>query len=185
MAEAVYVQGLRETVYAEDVFESPGEGGGRHGEARPPSTEQVAVIRELPVLALLRLVLAVPVPELSFHLLSGVGHILVDAAPGHGVRHGDGFGLGDLLAVSAVAVADGDFIFAFRLFDTCHLSSSFMENFFGILNTELLYLQDFDPLDQFRTELVKYLDYCNNRRIELRLNGLTPVKHRSQAIFVA
>ena len=65
------------------------------------------------------------------------------------------------------------------------LDNAVMENFFGILKTELLYLQDFDSLDQFRAELVKYLDYYNNCRIKLKLNGLTPVKHRSQAILVA
>ena len=65
------------------------------------------------------------------------------------------------------------------------LDNAVMENFFGILKTELLYLQDFDSLDQFRAELVKYLDYYNNRRIKLKLNGLTPAKHRSQAISVA
>lgn len=42
-----------------------------------------------------------------------------------------------------------------------------MENFFGLLKTELLYLQDFDSLVQFRTELEEYLDYYNNRRIKL------------------
>ena len=65
------------------------------------------------------------------------------------------------------------------------LDNAVMENFFGILKTELLYLQDFDSLDQFRAELEEYLDYYNNRRIKLKLNGLTPVKHRSQAFLVA
>ena len=65
------------------------------------------------------------------------------------------------------------------------LDNAVMENFFGILKTELLYLQDFDSLAQFRTELEEYLDYYNNRRIKLKLNGLTPAQHRSQAILVA
>ncbi|HBL83389.1 MAG TPA: hypothetical protein DDZ99_00545 [Clostridiales bacterium] len=30
-----------------------------------------------------------------------------------------------------------------------------------------------------------YLDYYNNRRIKLKLNGLTPANHRSQAISIA
>ena len=65
------------------------------------------------------------------------------------------------------------------------LDSAVMENFFGLLKTELLYLQNFDSLVQFRTELDEYLDYYNNRRIKPKLNGLTPVEHRSQAISVA
>lgn len=63
--------------------------------------------------------------------------------------------------------------------------NAIIENFFGLLKTELLYLQDFDSLAQFRTELEEYLDYCNNRRLNLKLNGLTPAKHRSQAILAA
>lgn len=65
------------------------------------------------------------------------------------------------------------------------LDNAVMENFFGLLKTELLYLQDFDSLVQFRTELEEYLDYYNNRRIKLKLNGLTPAQHRSQAILAA
>ena len=65
------------------------------------------------------------------------------------------------------------------------LDNAVMENFFGLLKTELLYLQDFDSLAQFRTELEEYLDYYNNRRIKLKLNGLTPAQHRSQAIVAA
>ena len=65
------------------------------------------------------------------------------------------------------------------------LDNAVMENFFGLLKSELLYLQEFDSLAQFRTELEDYLDYYNNRRIKHKLNGLTPAQHRSQAIFVA
>ena len=64
------------------------------------------------------------------------------------------------------------------------LDNAVMENFFGILKSELLYLH-FDSLAQFRTELEEYLDYYNNRRIKLKLNGLTPAQHRSQAILIA
>lgn len=65
------------------------------------------------------------------------------------------------------------------------LDNAVIENFFGLLKSELLYLQEFDSLDQFRTELGDYLDYYNNRRIKLKLNGLTPAMHRSQAISAA
>ncbi len=65
------------------------------------------------------------------------------------------------------------------------LDNAVMENFFGLLKSELLYLQNFDSLAQFRTELEEYLDYYNNRRIKLKLNGLTPAQHRSQAIVAA
>lgn len=65
------------------------------------------------------------------------------------------------------------------------LDNAVIENFFGLLKSELLYLQEFDSLDQFCVELEDYLDYYNNRRIKLNLNGLTPALHRSQAVLVA
>lgn len=65
------------------------------------------------------------------------------------------------------------------------LDNAVMENFFGLLKSELLYLQNFDSLEQFRTELVEYLDYYNNCRIKAKLKGLTPAQHRRQALSVA
>lgn len=64
------------------------------------------------------------------------------------------------------------------------LDNAVMENFFGLLKTELLYLQDFDSLEHFKAELIDYL-YYNNRRIKLKLKGLTPAQHRYQTLQVA
>ena len=55
----------------------------------------------------------------------------------------------------------------------------------GLLKSELLYLQNFDSLDHFKDELIDYLDYYNNRRIKLKLKGLTPAQHRYQTLQVA
>lgn len=60
-----------------------------------------------------------------------------------------------------------------------------MENSFGLLKTKLLYIQDFDSLEHFRTELVESLCYHNNRRIKARLKGPTPAQHRRQTLHVA
>ena len=60
-----------------------------------------------------------------------------------------------------------------------------MENFFGHLKSELLYLQEFDSLDHFKQELIDYIDYYNNRRIKARLKGLPPALHRQQALSAA
>ena len=65
------------------------------------------------------------------------------------------------------------------------LDNAVIENFFGILKSELLYLQEFDSIEQFKAELEEYLYYYNNKRIKLKLNGLTPVEHRNQAILAA
>jgi len=65
------------------------------------------------------------------------------------------------------------------------LDNAVIENFFGLLKSELLYLQKFDSLEHFRAELEEYLDYYNNYRIKLKLKGLTPAQHRFQALIVA
>lgn len=63
------------------------------------------------------------------------------------------------------------------------LDNAVIENFFGLLKSELLYLQDFQSMNQFRQELVDYLDYYNNRRIKTKLKGLSPATHRQQALL--
>lgn len=65
------------------------------------------------------------------------------------------------------------------------LDNAVMENFFGLLKSELLYLQKFDSIDQFKKELIDYLDYYNNRRIKVLLKGLPPAIHRHQALSAA
>lgn len=65
------------------------------------------------------------------------------------------------------------------------LDNAVMENFFGLLKSELFYLQEFRSLDHFKQELVDYLDYYNNRRIKAKLKGLPPAIHRQQALPVA
>lgn len=57
-----------------------------------------------------------------------------------------------------------------------------MENFFGILKSELLYIQEFESSEHFKRELVEYLDYYNNCRIKVVLSNLPPAVHRMQAL---
>lgn len=64
------------------------------------------------------------------------------------------------------------------------LDNSIMENFFGLLKSELLYLREFKSMDEFKMELIKYIDYYNNKRIKSKLKGLSPVQYRLQS-FVA
>ena len=59
------------------------------------------------------------------------------------------------------------------------LDNAMMENFFGLMKSELLYLQEWDSVEQFAKELVKYIRYYNNDRIKLRLNGKSPVQYRA------
>jgi len=59
------------------------------------------------------------------------------------------------------------------------LDNAMMENFFGLMKNELLYLQDWNSVEQFKDALRKYIQYYNNDRIKLRLNGKSPVQYRA------
>ena len=65
------------------------------------------------------------------------------------------------------------------------LDSAVAENFFGLLKSELLYLQKFQSLEQFKQELIDYLVYYNNKRIKAKLKGLPPAIYRQQALSAA
>ena len=65
------------------------------------------------------------------------------------------------------------------------LDNAVMENFFGLLKSEMLYLQEFQSVEHFKQELIEYLDYYNNRRIKAKLKGLPPALHRQQALLAA
>jgi putative transposase len=65
------------------------------------------------------------------------------------------------------------------------LDNAVMENFFGLLKSELLYLQTFESIDQFKEELEEYLYYYNHRRIKGKLKGLSPVQYRIQSSIAA
>ena len=54
------------------------------------------------------------------------------------------------------------------------LDNACAENFFSLLKTELLYLQEFTSVEQ-------YIEWYNNKRIKLKLNGLSPVEFRQEA----
>ena len=59
------------------------------------------------------------------------------------------------------------------------LDNAMMENFFGLMKNELLYLQEWDSIDQFKKALRSYIRYYNNDRIKLRLKGKSPVQYRT------
>jgi len=65
------------------------------------------------------------------------------------------------------------------------LDNAVMENFFGLLKSELLYLKKFSSFENFLNELEDYIDYYNNRRIKCKLKGLSPVQYRIQSARVA
>ena len=58
------------------------------------------------------------------------------------------------------------------------LDNACAENFFSLLKTELLYLQEFDSVEHFIAELKAYIEWYNTKRIKLKLDGMSPVEYR-------
>lgn len=63
--------------------------------------------------------------------------------------------------------------------------NSLAENFFGLLKSELLYLQQFNSVEHFKKELIEYIEYYNNKRIKGKLKGMSPVNYRIHSLSVA
>lgn len=55
-----------------------------------------------------------------------------------------------------------------------------IESFFALLKTELFYLQKFSSIKQLEDKIHGYIKYYNQKRIKVKLNGLSPVKYRTQ-----
>ncbi|ELS42154.1 ISPsy9, transposase OrfB [Pseudomonas syringae pv. syringae B64] len=60
-----------------------------------------------------------------------------------------------------------------------------MESFFGTLKSEFFYLNKFNNLDELHAGIDEYIEYYNQSRIKLKLNGLSPVEFRMQAAQAA
>lgn len=58
-----------------------------------------------------------------------------------------------------------------------------MESFFGILKSEIFYgyEKSFTSLEQLEQAIVDYIDYYNNKRIKVKLKGLSPVQYRTKS----
>lgn len=60
------------------------------------------------------------------------------------------------------------------------LDNAVIENFFGQLKSELLYLQKFDSIEHLKKEVESYMHYYNNDRIKLKLK-MSPVQYRTHS----
>ena len=60
------------------------------------------------------------------------------------------------------------------------LDNSMMENFFALMKNELLYRNHYNSVEEFEKELKQYIWWYNNKRIKLRLKGMSPVQYRAQ-----
>jgi len=65
------------------------------------------------------------------------------------------------------------------------LDNAVVENFFGILKSELLYIQQFDSIEHFIQELHEYIYWYNNRRTKVKLKGMSPVDYLTHSLQAA
>jgi len=56
--------------------------------------------------------------------------------------------------------------------------NSVMENFFGIMKSEFLYLKEFESIEQFKFELENYITYYNTKRMKAKFK-MSPVQYRT------
>lgn len=64
------------------------------------------------------------------------------------------------------------------------LDNGMMESFFGILKSEMFYgfEKEFQSIGQLKLAIVDYIEYYNNKRIKVKLKGLSPVQYRTQSL---
>ena len=65
------------------------------------------------------------------------------------------------------------------------LDNAVIESFFGLLKSELLYLQEFENIEHFEKELADYMHYYNRKRMKAKLKDLSPVEYRIQVLEAA
>ena len=59
------------------------------------------------------------------------------------------------------------------------LDNAIIENFFGILKSEMFYTQKFKSVKHLKKEIEQYIKYYNNERIKSNLNKMSPIKYRA------
>lgn len=59
------------------------------------------------------------------------------------------------------------------------LDNAVIENFFGIIKSELFYLNKYNSIQELKKDIKQYITYYNNDRIKLNLKGMSPVKYRA------
>jgi putative transposase len=59
------------------------------------------------------------------------------------------------------------------------LDNAIIENFFGILKSELFYMQKFTSLEELKREIKQYINYYNSERIKSNLNKMSLIQYRA------
>ena len=67
------------------------------------------------------------------------------------------------------------------------LDNRLMECFFGLLKSDMFYEQEekYRTLEGLKEAIENYIYYYNNKRIKVKLKGLTPASYRSQSLLAS
>ena len=57
-----------------------------------------------------------------------------------------------------------------------------MEGFWGIIKSEMYYLRKFNTFEELNLAIDNYIDFYNNKRLQKKLKGLTPMEYREQTL---
>ncbi|QEZ67653.1 hypothetical protein D4A35_01430 [Paraclostridium bifermentans] len=57
-----------------------------------------------------------------------------------------------------------------------------MEGFWGSLKSEMYYLKKFQTFDELKLAIDNYIDFYNNKRLQKKLKGLSPMEYREQTL---
>ena len=57
-----------------------------------------------------------------------------------------------------------------------------IEGFWGIIKSEMYYLRKVDNYDQLKLEIDNYIEFYNNKRLQKKLKGLSPIEYRAQTL---
>jgi transposase InsO family protein len=57
-----------------------------------------------------------------------------------------------------------------------------MEGFWGIIKSEMYYLNRFHTYEDLKQAVDNYMEFYNRRRLQIKLEGLSPMEFRTQAL---
>jgi transposase InsO family protein len=57
-----------------------------------------------------------------------------------------------------------------------------MECFWGIIKSEMFYLRKFNTIEELIIEIEIFIEFYNNRRLQEKLQGLSPLEYRTQTL---
>jgi transposase InsO family protein len=57
-----------------------------------------------------------------------------------------------------------------------------MEGFWGIIKSEMYYLQKYHTYEELKQAIDEYMEFYNMRRLQKKLKGLTPIEYRNQTL---